>query len=120
MVYIDGIELLEYLQEIIDSASKVPITGKIVLDKKEILEVIDEIINYMPDEFKKAQWVLSEKERILGEAREEYDNIKGQTVEMMKKQVENHNITKEAQIKSQEIISVAQRNSTAKKPVARD
>ena len=116
----DVIELLEYLQEIIDSASKVPITGKIVLDKKEILEVIDEIINYMPDEFKKAQWVLSEKERILGEAREEYDNIKGQTVEMMKKQVENHNITKEAQIKSQDIISVAQRDAKAIRLGARD
>lgn len=116
----DVIELLEYLQEIIDSASKVPITGKVVLDKKEILEVIDEIINYMPDEFKKAQWVLSEKERILGEAREEYDNIKGQTVEMMKKQVENHNITKEAQIKSQDIISVAQRDAKAIRLGARD
>ncbi|WP_029453283.1 hypothetical protein [Clostridium algidicarnis] len=116
----DVIQLLEYLQEIIDSASKVPITGKIVLDKKEMLEVIDQIINYMPDEFKKAQWVLSEKERILAEAREEYDNIKGQTVEMMKKQVENHDITKEAKIKSQDIIAVAQRDAKAIRLGARD
>ncbi|WP_443659079.1 ATPase [Clostridium algidicarnis] len=116
----DVIQLLEYLQEIIDSASKVPITGKIVLDKKEMLEVIDQIINYMPDEFKKAQWVLSEKERILAEAREEYDNIKGQTVEMMKKQVENHDITKEAKIKSQDIIAVAQRDAKSIRLGARD
>ncbi|MBU5590856.1 ATPase [Clostridium sp. MSJ-4] len=116
----DVIQLLEYLQEIVDTASKVPITGKIVLDKKEILEVIDQIINYMPDEFKKAQWVLGEKERILGEAREEYENIKEQTMEMMKKQVENHDITKEAQIKAQEIIAAAQRDAKAIRLGARD
>ncbi|SUY47286.1 archaeal/vacuolar-type H+-ATPase subunit H [Clostridium putrefaciens] len=116
----DVIQLLEYLQEIIDGASKVPITGKIVLDKKEMLEVIDQIINYMPDEFKKAQWVLSEKERILEEAREEYDNIKGQTVDMMKKQVENHDITKEAKMKSQDIIALAQRDAKAIRLGARD
>lgn len=116
----DVIQLLEYLQEIIDGASKVPITGKVVLDKKEMLEVIDQIINYMPDEFKKAQWVLSEKERILEEAREEYDNIKGQTVDMMKKQVENHDITKEAKMKSQDIIALAQRDAKAIRLGARD
>lgn len=116
----DVIQLLEYLQEIVETASKVPITGKIVLDKKEILEVIDQIVNYLPDEFKKAQWVLGEKERILGEAKQEYDSIKAQTIEMMKKQVENHDITKEAKIRSQEIIASAQRDAKAIRLGARD
>jgi len=114
------IKLLEYLQEIFDTSSKVPVTGKILVDKKEVMTIVDQIINCLPDEFKKAQWVLSEKERILAEAREEYDNIKGQTVEMMKKQVENHDITKEAKIKSQDIIAVAQRDAKAIRLGARD
>ncbi len=116
----DVMELLEYLQEIVETASKVPITGKIVLDKKEMLDVIDQIINYLPDEFKKAQWVLNEKERILAEAREEYENVRKQTMEMLKKQVENHDITKEAQIRSQEIIASAQRDAKAIRLGARD
>lgn len=116
----DVMELLEYLQEIVETASKVPITGKIVLDKKEMLDVIDQIINYLPDEFKKAQWVLNEKERILAEAREEYENVRKQTMEMLKKQVENHDITKEAQIRGQEIIASAQRDAKAIRLGARD
>ena len=55
------IELLEYLQEIVENSPKVPMTGKAMIDKKEIIEVIDQIINYLPDEFKKAQWVMNEK-----------------------------------------------------------
>ncbi|HCW05024.1 MAG TPA: ATPase [Clostridium sp.] len=116
----DVIQLLEYLQEIIENAPKMPITGKVFIDKNEVLDIIDQIVNYLPDEFKKAQWVLSEKERILNEANKEYDAIKKETMEMMKKQVENHDITKEATAKAQELISLAQRDAKTIRLGARD
>jgi cell division septum initiation protein DivIVA len=116
----DVIQLLEYMQEIIESSPKVPITGKVVVDRRELLDVIDQIVNYLPDEFKKAQWVLSEKERILGEANKQYDSVKKETMDMLKKQIENHDITKEAKIMAQEIIASAQRDAKAIRLGARD
>ena len=71
-VELSVIELLEYLQDMVENSPKMPITGKTIIDKKEFDEVIDQIINYLPDQFKKAQWVVSEKERILEEAKK-YD-----------------------------------------------
>lgn len=65
------IELLEYLGELIESSPKVPITGKAIVDKKEFLEVIDQIINTLPDQLKKAEWVMNEKDRILQDAQKE-------------------------------------------------
>lgn len=116
----DVIQLLEYLQEIIESGPKVPITGKIMIDKKEALDIIDQVVNYLPDEFKKAQWVLGEKERILEEANKQYDSVKKETMEMLQKQVENHDITNEAKVKAQEIIVAAQRDAKAIRLGARD
>ncbi|QAT40161.1 ATPase [Clostridium sp. JN-9] len=116
----DIIKLLEYLQEIIETSSKVPITGKAMVDKKEVLEVIDKIINNLPDEFKKAQWVYEEKERILSEAVAQSDEIKNQNMELLKKQIENHDITREAEAKAQQIISSAQRDAKAMRLGARD
>ncbi len=113
-------QLLEYLQDIVESAPKVPITGKVLVDKKELTEVLDQIFNYLPDDIKKAQWIVSEKERIMAEAKKEYETIKNDTMDMIKKQVENHDITKEAQIKGQEIISAAQRDAKAIRLGARD
>jgi phosphopantetheine adenylyltransferase len=107
----DIVQLLEYLQELVESAPKVPITGKAVIDKKEVLDVIDQIINYLPDEFKKAQWILGEKERILTEANKQYETVKKDTIELMKKQVENHDITKAALVKAEEIMANAQREA---------
>lgn len=116
----DIIKLLEYLQEIIETSSKVPITGKAMVDKREVLEVIDKIINNLPDEFKKAQWVYEEKERILSEAIAQSDEIKKQNMELLKRQIENHDITREAQARAQQIISSAQRDAKAMRLGARD
>lgn len=113
-------QLLEYLQDIVESAPKVPITGKVLVDKKELTEILDQIFNYLPDDIKKAQWIVGEKERIMAEAKKEYETVKKDTMDMLKKQVENHDITKEAQIKGQEIISAAQRDAKAIRLGARD
>ena len=75
-IELNVIELLEYLQDMVESSPKVPITGKTMIDKKEFNEVIDQIINYLPDQFKKAQWVMNEKDRILEEAQKEYEMLK--------------------------------------------
>ena len=112
-VEVNIVELLEYLHDSIESAPKVPITGKSMVDKKEINEIIDQIINYLPDQFKKAQWVVSEKDRILGEAQKEYETVKKETVEMMKHNVESHDIVKEAKIRANEILALAQRDAKA-------
>ena len=64
------IELLEYIQDTIETAPKVPISGKAMVDKKELLEAIDQIVNYLPDEFKKARWIVNEKDRILARSEE--------------------------------------------------
>jgi hypothetical protein len=112
-IEVNIIELLEYLEELIETAPKVPITGKSVVDKKEFLEVIDQIINYLPDQLKKAQWVMTEKDRILGDAQKEYETVKRETIEIMKQNVESHDIVKEAKIRANEIIALAQRDAKA-------
>ena len=75
-VDVNIIELLEYLQDEVDNAAKVPMSGKVMIDKREILEIVDQIINYLPDQLKKAEWIMNEKERILNEAKKESDSVK--------------------------------------------
>ena len=114
------IELLEYLQDLVENSPKVPMSGKVMIDKWEIVEVIDQIINYMPDQFKKAEWVMNERERILNEAKKEYDSVRKETMTMMRQNVENHDIVKEAKVRAQEIITSAQRDAKAIRWGSRD
>lgn len=117
---VNSIELLEYLQDLVENSPKVPMSSKVMIDKREIVEVIDQIINYMPDQFKKAEWVMNERERILNEAKKEYDSVRKETMTMMKQNVENHDIVKEAKIRAQEIIASAQRDAKAIRLGSRD
>lgn len=114
------IELLEYLQDLVDNSAKVPMSGKIMLDKREVLETIDQIINYLPDQLKKAEWIMNEKERILNEAKKEYESVKKETANMMRKNVENHDFVREAKIRAEEIIASAQRDAKAIRLGSRD
>lgn len=104
-------ELIEYLQELVDTASKVPMSGKVILDKKEINDILEDLVAYLPDALKKAQWVLNEKDRILDEANVRYETSKKESQELIKKQIDNHDIIKEAKMKAQEIITLAQREA---------
>lgn len=112
-VELNVMELLEYLEEILENAPKVPITGKAMIDTKEFEEVIEQIRNYLPDELKKAKWVMGEKDRILEDAQKEYQNVKKETMEMMRQNIENHDMVREAKLRANEIIALAQRDAKA-------
>jgi vacuolar-type H+-ATPase subunit H len=116
----DIVSLLEYLEEIIETSSKVPMSGKVMVKKKEALDIIDQIVNYLPEEFKKARWLCEEKDRILSEAIQESDRIKTENLQTLKKQIENHDITREARLRAEEIESQAQKNAKAMRLSARD
>jgi len=116
----DVIKLLEYLQGIIESSSKIPVTGKSVINKKEILDIIDQIINHLPDEFKKAQWICDEKERILVDAKKQAKIFEEETIDKIRRRVEKQDLVKEAQTRSEEIIALAQRDGKIMRLGAKD
>ncbi len=116
----DVIKLLEYLQEIIESSSKIPVTGKAVINKKEILDIIDQIINHLPDEFKKAQWICDEKERILVDAKKQAKIFEEETIDKIRRRVEKQDLVKEAQTRAEEIIASAQRDAKIMRLGAKD
>lgn len=116
----DVMKLLEYLQNIIETSYKLPMTGKVVVKQAEILDLIEKIIYYLPDEIKKAQWVMEEKQRILSEALLQAETIKKQNIDMMEKHIETHDITKEATLRAEQIISLAQQDARDIRLGARD
>ena len=56
---------------------------------------------------------MGEKDKILENAQKEYQNVKKETMEMMRKNIENHDMVKEAKIRANEIIGLAKRDAKA-------
>ena len=49
--------LLDTLEDILDKSRNLPFSGKTIVDKEELLELLKEIRLKLPDELKQAKWV---------------------------------------------------------------
>ena len=67
------LDLLEEIEEICDTSAGVPLMNKIMVDKAELVEIVGDIRKAMPDEIQQAQFIKDERERILNDAKEEYE-----------------------------------------------
>src|SRR5512135_1675025 len=69
----DILQLIDRLEELFNEARAVPFTHNVVVDEDRMLEVIDQMRIVIPEEVKKAQQVLSQRDRFLAQAQEEAD-----------------------------------------------
>ena len=106
------LELLDEIEEIVDTAAGFPLTGKIMVDAEEILEIVKEIRVELPDEIQQAQWIKDERQRILDEAKREYDTVIRDAQKQAEALIENDDITVKAKRRAEEIMSIAEANSS--------
>lgn len=99
--------LLENLEEIIETGTKVPLSTKVMIDKEEISEILEEIRMKLPDELKQAKWVKEERQRIIMDAQKEADQIVKETETKIISLVDDHEITRQALAQKEEIIESA-------------
>lgn len=103
----DIMEIVDMMEETIDKASTVPLTGKVMLDKDELLDYIQEIRLVYPDELKEAKWVKEERQRILSEAESRAESIRKSAEETQMQLIDEHEITKCAYDKANELVNSA-------------
>ena len=104
------LELLDEIEDIIDTSSGFPLTGKILVDAEELLEIVREIRIELPDEIQQAQWIKDERQRILDEAKREYEAVLKEARSQAESLIENDDITVKAKIRADEIMRVAEAN----------
>ena len=103
--------ILETLEELVEKATSVPFSGKCLVDREEMLEIVKEMRLKLPDDIKQAKWVKEERQRILLEAQKEANNIVKDAENKISSLVDEHEITKKAYEQSNEIVSTAQKNA---------
>ena len=103
--------LLDDLEEILANASKVSFSEKAIVDSDEIRSIVDDIRLSMPKDIQQAKWVKDEQDRILNEARGEYDKVIIAAKKQAEYLVENDIIKKEAEKRADALISEAENHS---------
>ncbi|MCQ2546530.1 MAG: hypothetical protein MJ161_03160 [Clostridia bacterium] len=102
------LELLEEIEEIVDTAAGFPLTGKIMIDSEELLEIVREIRSELPDEIQQAQWIKNERERIIAEAKQQYEKVIEDAQKQAEALVENNDITVQSKMRADELMKVTE------------
>ena len=116
----DILNLLERIEDIIEDASKFPLSSKVMIDKEEVLEVINEIRLKLPDEINRASWVAKERQRILNEAQNEADELISKVTAQQKALIEDSEITRQAKKYANQLIQEAEQKANEMKSGAYD
>lgn len=99
----DIIKKLEELEEILDNASNVPFSRKVAVDKELLIEIIKDIKIGLPNQFKEAEWINKEREKILDDAKADADSLIEKTQQYVDEKIRDHEITKLAQENAKQI-----------------
>ncbi len=62
-------ELVDELERIMQSASRLPVGGKLLIDEGSLRRLVEELRAALPDQQREAQRVAAERERLLADAR---------------------------------------------------
>ncbi len=105
----DVLSLLEELEQLLEESTNVPFSKKVMLDRNQIEEIINEIKLKTPDELKQAKWVKEERQRILQDAQKEANDIIKEAENRIIAMIDEHEITKKAYEQRAEIIDQAEK-----------
>jgi len=116
----DILQLIDRLEELFNDAKAVPFTHNVVVDEDRMLEIIDQMRIVIPDEVKKAQQVLSQKDRVMAQAQEEAERTLGLAREKAQQAAAKDNIVVEAQRRAEQIVNQARADADATRRDADD
>jgi cell division septum initiation protein DivIVA len=105
---VDILHLIDRLEEIFNQSRPIWFTHNVIVDEDRMLDLIDQMRVAIPEEIKKAQQVLAQRDRILAQAQEEANRTIAIAREKQDQFLERDAIVQEAQARAREILAQAQ------------
>jgi len=101
----DSIDRLDAAIMMIEEAKKVPLSASVVVHKSEILELLEEARDLLPEDFSQAQKLLRHRDDIVEEGRSSSEQLVALAREEVARMVEQTAIVKEAREESKRILA---------------
>ncbi len=107
----DILQLIDRLEELFNESKNVPFTKNVMVDEDRMLDIIDQMRIAIPEEVKKAQQLLGQRDRVLAQAQEEANR----TIEIARQKADQlvmkDMIVQEAQRRAEQILAQARTNA---------
>jgi F0F1-type ATP synthase membrane subunit b/b' len=100
----DILHLVDRLEELFNESRSIPFTHSVVVDEDRMLDIIDQMRVSIPEEIKKAQQLMAQRDRLLAQAQEEANRTLALAREKGEMIVDRDAIVQAAQVRAEQII----------------
>lgn len=101
-------QLIDEIEEYVDSCKYQPLSNsKIIVNKEEIDELLRELRMKTPDEIKRYQKIISNKEAILNDARTKAETLINEATVHTSELINEHEIMQQAYAQANEVVTLA-------------
>ena len=107
----DLLHLIDRLEEQIGEARRLPIGTGSVIDRRRLLDLVDQLRAAVPAEVREANAVLTKKEEVLAHADEEAALRLSRADDEVARRVSESDVVKAAEVRAQEIIAEGRRET---------
>ena len=107
-------QIIEEIEEYVESCKYQPLsTTKIVVNKEELEELLREVRMKTPDEIKRYQKIISNKDAILADAQAKADAVIAETKTQVQDMVKESEVMQQAYAQANEIVNSANQQAQA-------
>jgi F0F1-type ATP synthase membrane subunit b/b' len=116
----DILHLVDRLEELFNESRSIPFTHSVIVDEDRMLDLIDQMRVSIPEEIKKSQQLLAQRDRVMAQAQEEANRTLALAREKGEQLLERDSIVQSAQARADQIINQAKMEVEATKSEADD
>ncbi|MEX2292842.1 MAG: ATP synthase F0 subunit B [Acidimicrobiales bacterium] len=103
----DSEQMLRRLHEMVASARPMPLSTSVMVNRDEMLDLLDETIERLPEELRAARWLLKEREEYLAKVRREGEEILDQARTRAERMVQRTEVVKSSEARARKIVESA-------------
>lgn len=109
----DIMYLVDRLEALVNSSRRVPLSSRIMLEEEEVLALVDQLRQAIPNEVKQARRIMQERDQIIKLAQTEADKIVTMARERAEYMINQDNVYYLAKERSEQVLGDAQRDALA-------
>lgn len=107
----DVLDLLRVIEEEVENASSVPLSGKKMMDGQLLLDIVSDIRLALPRQLEEARNILMTRDQIIDAAQKEAGSIEKEAKLKAEELVDTHEIMAEAKEKAHDLTMSAQESA---------
>jgi cell division septum initiation protein DivIVA len=102
---------LQQLEEMVRDAKSMPLSSSALLNRDEVLDLLKEMQESLPEEIKQARWIVKDREELLGKARQDAERIVEQARDDQLRMAKKEEIVHRAEEEADRIIAEAEQQA---------